>query len=279
MDPDAIHFTKPTVDVVTSCYEATYRSVLSESYWRRVAAQHGFSFYKRIALINNVESPSIAADMAAGLRANGVIDEWYFVADFIDAALSKVGLRYRDLGRIAHYSTGMFAAVSLCTADYLLFWDADVELLQPHDWITPSLTRLEAEPDLLVANPLWNPHRIPMQAIRAESQKEDADFFIGYGFSDQVFLARKSDLERPIYNYFHPYSRRYPLAHIAAIFEQRVDSYMRRTGRMRLTYKHAGYCHPQEGEGRFYPGLTFVERCKKVANRAITATAVRFGAK
>ena len=144
-------------------------------------------------------------------------------------------------------------------------------MLEPHDWITPSIQRLAEQPDALIANPLWSPDRFPLAKIRAENADEDANFFTGYGFSDQLFLARTADLQKPIYNHTHPLSLRYPLSHIAPIFEQRVDGYMRRAKKRRLTYKHAGYSHPKMLEGASYPCMQVKERVRWHANRAVVS--------
>ena len=61
----------------------------------------------------------------------------------------------------------------------------------------------------------------------------------------------------------------HPLAHISPIFEQRVDSYMRRAKKKRLTYKHAGYSHPKMLEGVSYPCMQLKERLRRHANRTV----------
>jgi hypothetical protein len=224
---------------------------------------------KRIALINNVNDRAGAARLAEQLLRTGSIDEYHHVADHIDQALKAVGLKRSSLGRIPHYSDCALVALEVCSTEYLVYWDADVHQLQPHDWVTPSIERLHSQPDALIANPLWSPDRFSMAQIRSENHAEDADFLTGYGFSDQLFLARRDDLHKPIYDYTHPMSLRYTLSHIAPVFEQRVDSYMRRTHKLRLTYKHAGYNHPKINEGASYPSLVLKERLRRHANRAI----------
>jgi hypothetical protein len=257
----------PSVALLTNCYEATYRNVLTHEYWTRVLDQQRRQVDKRIAIINNVDDRSQVERSAQQLVREGAIDEYYFVADHIERALVTAGLTRAALGRIPYFSDFALVAVQVCPTDYMVCWDSEVRLLAAHDWITPSIARLQREPRPLVANPLWCPERNALEKIRSENFAEDEDFFEGYGFSDQVFLARPADLRGPIYDYFHPMSLRYTVSHIARIFEQRVDSYMRRAARTRLTYKHAGYSHPKETEGAKYPDLTLGERTRKHLHR------------
>jgi hypothetical protein len=258
---------KPGVEVLINCYETTVRTVLESEFLLGIFASNCFEFATRTVAINNVDDRSSAAAAAERLVASGTIDRYFFVADHADAALAAVGLSTQALGRIAHYSNWAFVGMHLAREPYLLHWDPEVTLLEPHDWISPSLAAFEREPLALCANPLWNPHRHSMETIRREALCETPDFFVGYGFSDQVYLIRTAEMQRSVYDYSHPESLRYPLAHIAPIFEQRVDSYMRRNHRLRLTYRHAGYNHPAELEGRHYPNTTFLESSRKHLQR------------
>jgi len=243
--------------------------VLRAEYWARIAEDLQRSFTKRIAIINNVSDRVLVEKLAAKLVQGGSIDEYYFVVDHIDQALAALELGPESLDRIPHYTDWALVAVHSCKTDYLIHSDADVHMLDPHDWVTPSIQRLAAQPDALVANPLWSPDRFSLEKIRGENFEEDESFFKGYGFSDQLFLARTADLKQPIYGHTHPLSLRYPLSHIAPIFEQRLDSYMRRAHKTRLTYKHAGYSHPKMLEGASYPCMQLKERMRWHANKAV----------
>lgn len=259
------------VSLIVNCYEATYQKVLSDDFWRKATGTLQRPLSKRIALVNNVANRTAVELLAKELLQNQSIDEYYFVDDHLDQALPAVGLTHSALGRIPHYSDCIFVALHICSTEFLLYWDADVHMLDTHDWITPSIVRINSQSDALVANPLWCPDRFAMSKIRAENHSEDVDFLVGYGFSDQLFLARRADLHKPIYNFWHPLSLRYTLSHIAPVFEQRLDSYMRRTGKQRLTYKHAGYHHPKLNEGASYPCMELKERLRWHVNRAIVS--------
>ncbi len=69
---------------------------------------------------------------------------------------------------------------------------------------------MESDSRILVANPnWWRP------GIDSEADEIVGDFFLGYGFSDQLFLCRRIDLKRSIYKYNTIASLRYPLSHIS----------------------------------------------------------------
>jgi hypothetical protein len=259
---------QPTVELMCNCYEGTYRIVLTREYWLRLTLEQQSVLHRRIALINNVNDRAHASKLAEDLLKDGVLDAYFFVADYADRALSEVGLRYTDLGRIPHYSDWAFVAAYVCDSDYLLHWDAEIRLVSPHDWITPCVTRLESDARAFAANPLWSGNRFSLERTRAEAFAEDDTFLLGYGFSDQVYLARSADLRKPIYHHWHPFSLRYPLSHVAGTFEQRVDSAMRRLDRIRITYKHVSYAHPVR-EGKHYPALTPVEHVRRMRNGAV----------
>ena len=138
--------------------------------------------------------------------------------------------------------------MTLTGPPWVLHWDADVRLREPIDWVTPALVRADVDARIAVANPQsWFPGLAEREALAVSG-----GLAVGYGFSDQVFLARREDLARPIYRKTAPAAWRGPLSHVAPIFEQRVDAWMRRTGRLRCTVLAATYEHDAEF-GAGYP--------------------------
>jgi hypothetical protein len=218
---------------------------------------------RRIALIGNVNDKREAQARAERLLGHGEIDAYYFVSDHLDHALKITGLTRRDLGRVPYYTDWALVAVTLPGSPYLLHWDAEVRLQEPTNWIDSALEFMESDKRILVANPNW---RWP--TLEIETLRKVGDFALGYGFSDQLFLVRREDLARPIYSGCCPASLRYPLAHITPIFEQRVDTYMRKNRRLRATYFRATYEHWAK-EGNSYPALGWIERVKFLRNRGL----------
>jgi hypothetical protein len=155
-------------------------------------------------------------------------------------------------------------AVTLKGSGYLLYWDAEVRLQKPVNWVCPAIELMGRDARIFVANPnwCWRP------TLQRETLWEGEGFAFGYGFSDQLFLARGDELSRPIYGHRCLASLRYPLAHVEYTFENRVDAYMRTHRRLRATYLAAVYEHPQS-EGAGYPGISCGERVRLVRNRCI----------
>src|SRR5262249_15840677 len=153
--------------------------------------------------------------------ARGAIDRFVLVADELGRALRRTGLSQEDLGRIAHYSDAPLVAVTLEGAPWVLYWDADVRLREPIDWIAPSIELMDRDPRVLVANPNWTDPTVEREAI-----ERAGEFTLGQGFSDQVFLARRAELAAPIYGRRCLALYRYPLSHIGDVFEARIDAHM-----------------------------------------------------
>ncbi len=259
------------VDFCVTCYQATADRVLSPGFIEQLASRHCFPFARRVVIINNVADPSFVVSQAEARRRDGEVDAYYLVDEHLPAAFAATGLDTTALGRVSRYSTWALVAVALDGNPWILHWDVDCELVEPVDWVTPSLERLTQDSRLIVANPAWSTD----EAV-AESSEHDASFALGFGFSDQVFLARRRDFARPIYRERHVESLRYPLAHIARTFECRVDAYMRTHDRLRATYLGSQYRHVGE-TGRAYPEPTRFERCRRWVQRRRLAHSRRRG--
>jgi hypothetical protein len=249
------------VDLVVNCWIRSVDRVLSPGFFAGLEEQNQRRFARRIAVINNVPDTKEARARAERLRGAGEIDGFIIVADEIGSALPRLGLRESDLGRIPHYSDCALVAICDPGSEWLLYWDAEVTLPNPANWIDSAISLMRQEQRILVANPNWN--RAGSDA-RAEAREISEGFAIGYGFSDQVFLARRSELLSASYRRRCPASLRYPLAHIAPVFEQRVDAYMRSERRLRATHLAVVYSHPNEGHD--YPQTTRRERLCRRSN-------------
>jgi hypothetical protein len=252
------------VDLVMNVYEATYRNALKPGHLRAIVTDNAFKFNKVVVLINNVHDRGDATLYAQRLQKSGELDAFYFVQDLLDDALLKAGLNRKDLGPIAYYSDWAIVALFLPkSAHWICHWDAEVRMKDPVDWISPSINLMERNGRIATANPNWGKIGLDKETIIT-----DGDFSLGYGFSDQVYLLRTAEFARPVYRYFAPASLRYPLSYVSAIFEQRVDSYMRSNRRLRATYRLATYVHP-DNEGKSYPVRTWKNSIMRVLNKAV----------
>jgi hypothetical protein len=219
------------VDLVINCYERTYRDVLAPGTFARVAADNVRPFALRTALVNNVADRADAEQRGRALVEAGEIDRVLFVADRLEAALARTGLPDADW----HLDWGL-VAVTLDGPDWVLHWDADVRLTSPADWITPAIELMERDPRVLVANPNWE-----IANLERFTSEDAGRFALGHGFSDQVFLGRRSELGARIYGQRCVARWRYPYPDS---YEARVDAHLRHAGRLRATYRDVIYEHP-----------------------------------
>lgn len=254
----------PAVDLAINCFERTYRKVLAPGFIRDIVEQNCFPFRHVTLLLNNIDQPDEAKRMAQQLLASREITQFFFVEDHLDQALDKTGLTRPQLGKLPFYSDWALVALTVPGSDWMVHWDADVHLDEPADWITPSLQLIARDPSVAIANPCWK-----QANLRREARSRDGDFALGYGFTDQVFLLRRSEFAQPIYRFWLPISMRFPLSHIGAYFEQWVDAYLRVRRRLRATYLPVTFVHATE-EGSAYPNAWSV-RCNNALRRIFVA--------
>jgi hypothetical protein len=91
---------------------------------------------------------------------------------------------------------------------------------------------------------------------------------LGYGFSDQLFLARHADLNQPIYSHRALPSLRYLPSPIAVTFEQRVDFSRRCHKRPHAVPLEIAYEHPFGAPSRSR-AMGFCETFNKYRNRRL----------
>ena len=246
------------IDLIVNVWERTYRSVLQPGFLSAIEEQNQRTLIRKL-VINNVADREAVMRLADDLVARGELDSYYIVADQLPLALAATGLSHKDLGRVPHYSDGLLVAVTLPGNEWFLHWDAEIRLRRSANWLDPAIELMSQNTRILAANPNWG-----QQGIESEAVAKLDGFALSYGFSDQCFLARRSEFAQPIYKCWCPVSLRYPLSHITPIFEQRVDAFARSHRRLRATYLGATYEHPNEGAS--YPGLSLEERIRKSVN-------------
>ena len=258
------------VDFVVNTYERTYRDVLAPGRLATLAADHGHAFERRTVVINNVADRADAERLARSLAQAGELDAWFFVEDRIAQALATTGLGSGDLGRAPYFADWGLVAVTLPGPDWIVHCDPEVRLLEPCDWVSPSLQLMQEDARVLAANPRWHAPTPAHDTLAGETLETERGFAIGLGFSDQLFLARRSELAAPIYAQRCVASRRYPMANVSLSFEARIDAWMRHHERVRATYLGATYAHPDE-IGEAYPARRPRERAAALTNRALIA--------
>jgi hypothetical protein len=252
------------VELLINTFERTYRTVLARGFFRGVEEQNRFPFKRRVALIGNVEDPPAARALAQQRIDDGELDAVFWVDEHLDEALAQTGLTRRDLGDVPFFSDWALVAVTLPGSDWLLHWDADVTLEEPADWITATVELMDEDRRLLVGNPNWE-----APTLEETSVERQGPFAIGRGFSDQVFLVRRSQLGQPVYSERCVARLRYPVAHLGHIFEARIDAHMRHNDLWRATYADVRYLHPWDPDATAYPRGSLLQRLKRLRNMAV----------
>ena len=258
------------VELVFNCFERTIGRAVHPGVLSGLADAHGYPFSSRTLLVNNVDDLDRWRPSLDGLVEAGAVDRWVAVADALPGALTATGLSRRDIEARQHWSDFGLVAVSLPGPDWVCYCDPEITLPEPGDWIGPAIALMEADGRVAVANPRWTTGT----AAEDKADEVSGDFFLGYGFTDQIFLTRRSELARPIYRSAlpvvlrSPASLRYPASFDSTVFEMRVDAYMRAHGRLRATHRHIRYDHAPE-EGSSYRARTVAQKVRRLRNHAL----------
>lgn len=227
----------PTVTFATSCWEKDWRPILLGKNYLEVQQiqNHQFPFHQRLLIINNVEDLP-AVKKAADEKVKAGVLSRYVVAEDI---LSAFDLKRADFDAWQYYNAlGPLNAIFHCQSDYLLFHTGDVYLKKPVQWIPAALRFMAKHRQARVANLTWNDN---YTEAKKESSRCTWNFFVAdQGFSDQMFLVRRSDFMAPIYQTKGPDSSHYPRGDV---FEARIFRYMKNQNWKRITFRRGSYTH------------------------------------
>ncbi|HUQ18822.1 MAG TPA: hypothetical protein VM099_04345 [Gemmatimonadaceae bacterium] len=231
---------QPSVTLETKCWEQDWEFLLRTRRIEQTIERSRFNFAKRTLCINNVDDVGKVCRYAQKLVNSGILTDFLVVAEKEKSALDFYQLPKESLTSGFVYSIAELVGLYMCETDYLLHFSGDSRPTTESTWLASALSRMESDARAKVANLTWNGN---YAEAAAESFAEDDDFYIGYGFSDQMYLVRTSDFRRPdVYHDTNPMSARYP-KYGGELFEKRVDSWMRNHDYYRLTYRHASYLH------------------------------------
>lgn len=229
----------PGVTFATSCYEKDWHFLLPNSRLHAMLENLNYDFVSTLLVLNHhSQHPQMEKAVEPYLK-QGLVAQCLRSQDYGAALLDYFEISEAHLYPGYYYLIQNLAALYFCPTQYLLWMTCDSLMANAVPWIQDSLVCLSQEPQWVVANPSWsfNP-----QEIRAEAIAQHQDYFVGYGFSDQCFLIAVENFLKPIYEYRHPASERYPKGGGWA-FEMRVDAWMRSENYLRLTHKEAVYLH------------------------------------
>lgn len=244
----------PTVTFATTVWEKDWRQILFDPEYLpvRQIQNHQFPFSEKLLVINNVDDVAAVKRAACDLIDKGVLTR-FVVADEIAADVLRFFKLQRSDFRIGpdagnyenvtpawiyYNALGPLAAIYSCQGDYLLYLTGDVRLDEPVDWIPAALKKMERFPRYKVANLTWNGN---YAEARRESVGCHGAFYVAdQGFSDQLFLMRRQDIQRPIYGEIRVDSAHFPRGDV---FEKRVFSWLKNNGFQRITHRKGSYVH------------------------------------
>jgi len=232
--------TRQPVEFVINCFERNIEEVTSPGFLSRAVDQHLFPFASRTLLVNNVDDLARARDLAAAAVRRGEVDRYLFVDELLDRALAVTDLRIADFGRYLHWSDCCLTALVADGPEMLCYVDVDLTLHEHHDWISTALDVMADDRRVAVGNPNWV-MASGESTVAAEADEAGDGFYLGYGFTDQVFLVRRSQFAQPLRRRWLPLwldcpaTLRWVGAQGGMFFEQIADGYMRRKHLMRVT--------------------------------------------
>jgi len=224
----------------TKCWENDWQLMAYTNHLQQMIENCSVDFQRKVLWINNVKRLADVKKSLSHLIEAEIIDDILVVADYIDKALSEYKIDKDSFKGGYNYSSEELAGIYACKTKYLLHFSSDSYI--PHEyktakWIEAAIDIMENNPEIVVANPTWNRK---WNEAKKESFSSIDDFYIGYGFSDQCYLINTELFKRPIYNFHHEASDRYP-SYGGELFEKRVDSYMRTHNLKRITSKTVSY--------------------------------------
>lgn len=218
------------------CWENDWQFVLLTDRIRVLLERCNHSFSNKVLHINNVKKPALVEKHARRLVSQGVLDEYVFVKDYEKDVLEFFDIKKADFKGGYYYSIAELTAIYLCKTEYLLHFSSDA-MLNPgkYPWVQSAIDNMADNRKVFVAYPNYH-------LAKREADYEDANWYYGYGFSDQCYLIRTADFRQRIYQETNPMSERYP-KYGGELFEKRVDAYMRNHELLRMSSKHMGYHH------------------------------------
>ncbi len=227
--------------IETKCWEGDWKWVLQPSRFETLRKRCAVFDAKWVLWINNGAEQMAMIDAASHLQRNGLIDEWGLVSEHAQSALSHFQIPPESFDGGYHYSIAELVGLYKCATPYLLHFSGDVLPLASGEttWLSTLMTGLRQHPEWAVVNLSWDGK---YAEVRRDADHISEPWAIGYGFSDQMYLVRASEVKSPIYNETNPAGRRYP-SYGGNLFEKRVDAYMRNHGRQRATLLTGAYQH------------------------------------
>ncbi len=238
----------------TSCWEKDWRLILLDPMYLETLqiANHCYPFAERLLIINNVQDLSLVRKAADRKVQEGVLTRYIIAEEIVQEMLGFFCLKRSDFRMgddaknyegvnpdwIYYNALGPLSAIYSAVGEYLLFLTGDVRLDRQLKWIERSIRVMEKKKNIGVANLVWNEQ---YEEAKKESYRTTWNFyFANQGFSDQLFLVKRSLFCQPIYGEIREDSGHFPRGDV---FEKRVFSFLKNRGLQRITYRRGSYTH------------------------------------
>ena len=243
----------------TKVWEKDWELILKTSRLENLISQCNYLLDKRVLLINNVAKLSEVSKEAERLIKKGVLTEFIHVDEHAKKALEYFELSKESLGLGYYYSIAELVSIYLSDTKYLLHFSGDTTIASEtsRDWLKNGIEILENDPKIKVFNLSWDKSK---KNMIEEQIFENNQYWSSIGFSDQMYLVKTEDFKGRIYNYYHPYSDRYP-KHAGALFEKKIDSWLRIHDFYRATLKDGRYIHRNFTNNAWKKRLSILLNC------------------
>lgn len=241
---------KKSVTFATCVYEKDWKQILLDKDYleKKQISNHLFPFDQKVVVINNIQDYEPVIEVCQKKVDQGLLTDFVIVKDRVQEVLEFFGLKKSSFTSydstiksddwIFNNSIAPLTAIYSCKTDYLLYHTGDAFLAKPVSWIEKAIELLEKKEKFKVANLSWNEN---YQEVEKESYKRKKDFFLAKrGFSDQLFLVKREDFQKPIYGSLRKEAAHYPWGEL---FEKRVFSHMLEFGWERIIYSKGSYTH------------------------------------
>lgn len=239
-----------TVTFATAVWEKDWKQILlSKDYLQKLQIEnHQHPFSEKILIINNVSDYGPVVHAAEQKIEKGILTNYYIAKDYAKKIFSFFKLKREDFKKdmffdgtddwLYYNALAPLTSIYFCRSDYLLYHTGDTYLKEPVSWIDRAIGLLEKRDKIKVANLTWNEKYIE---ANKESYRETKDFYLSKrGFSDQLFLVKTKDFQKPIYQTIREDASHFPRGDV---FEKRVFCHMLEAGWKRITFKKGSYTH------------------------------------
>ena len=264
------------ITVATNCYEKDVYYLLERRGLKDAFDAFNYKFYERILIINTAEKSPEIVRLADECVSNGIIDAYYFpcehrseIIDYFKIKSFKKIVKLRlsitqgllkNLKKIYHfyfpqigksklinlmkreydgegYSMGPLSAIYFAKGDYILYFTEDCIQSEGDDWIDPAVRLLTDNPQFLCARPFND--CLDLDWYKNWEIKDG--FYIRFIFTDQMFLAPRSNLVNVDYNYYYE-NTLYPV-YGGDLFEAKIFNYMQKSKQTILVSTSCKYIH------------------------------------